>query len=96
MSSRGNFSNFLCLQLPTVPQDYEGPEGDFASGKEYFRQRFVRLSNKSNRQLNRDVYTQFVSLLQLPMRPLADKLYSFTTATNTNMLKVVMTAVEGQ
>jgi len=41
-------------------QDFEGPEGDFGAGKEYFRQRFVRLSNKSNRQLNRDVYTQFV------------------------------------
>jgi hypothetical protein len=34
--------------------------------------------------------------LQLSMGSLADKLYSFTTATNTNMLKVVMTAVEGQ
>jgi len=62
--------------ISTFFPDFEGPEGDFAAGKEYFRQRFVRLSNKSNRQLNRDVYTHF------------------TTATNTNLLKVVMTAVE--
>jgi hypothetical protein len=52
----------VLIVVHLLSQDYEGPESDFASGKEYFRQRFVRLSNKSNRQLNRDVYTQFVSL----------------------------------
>jgi len=65
--SRSHFPVYIGCQVSVrlVSQDYEGPEGDFAAGKEYFGQRFVRLSNKSNRQLNRDVYTQFVVPLPL-------------------------------
>ena len=49
----------MLTAIRSFSQDYEGLEGDFTAGKEYFRRRFVRLSN-SNRQSNRLVYTQSV------------------------------------
>lgn len=62
--------------ISTFFPDYDGGAQDVVAAKDYFRQRFIRLSAKSNRQVNRDVYTHF------------------TTATDTNHLKVVMKAVE--
>jgi len=41
--------------------DYDGPPNDPIKGREYFQKRFVRLSNKSNRLVNRDVYTHFTN-----------------------------------
>jgi len=66
----------LYSPIRTFFPDYEGPEGDFAAGKEYFRLRFVRLSQKSTRQPNRELFIHFMSI------------------TNTNALRVIMTAVE--
>ena len=48
--------------LPMM-KDYDGPPNDPFKGREYFQKRFVRLSNKSNRLVNRDVYTQCVKKL---------------------------------
>ncbi|KAH9836650.1 heterotrimeric G protein alpha subunit 4 [Rhodofomes roseus] len=55
--------------------DYDGPSGDAASGREYFKKRFARLAQKAN-QKEREVYIHT------------------TTATDTEMLRVVMAAVE--
>ncbi|KIJ45046.1 hypothetical protein M422DRAFT_29901 [Sphaerobolus stellatus SS14] len=41
--------------------DYDGPTGDAAAGREYFRRRFVRLSTKANRVNEREVYTHFTN-----------------------------------
>ncbi|QRW05716.1 G-protein alpha subunit [Ceratobasidium sp. AG-Ba] len=66
--------------------DYEGPEGDASEGRNYFRRRFLKLSNKSSHNSanagrpavrKREVYTHY------------------TNATDTELLRVVMAAVEG-
>ncbi|KAG8742125.1 hypothetical protein FRC10_001995 [Ceratobasidium sp. 414] len=66
--------------------DYEGPEGDAAEGRNYFRRRFLKLSNKSSHSSantgrpvlrKREIYTHY------------------TNATDTELLRVVMAAVEG-
>ncbi|KZS90231.1 guanine nucleotide binding protein, alpha subunit [Sistotremastrum niveocremeum HHB9708] len=57
--------------------DYEGPTGDAHEGKEYFKKRFLRLSQKGGRPKEREIYVHF------------------TTATDTEMLRVIMAAVEG-
>jgi len=44
--------------IRTFFPDYEGPEGDFAAGTEYFRRTFARLSEKSHRRL----FIHFMSL----------------------------------
>ncbi|KAH8826020.1 guanine nucleotide binding protein, alpha subunit [Flagelloscypha sp. PMI_526] len=61
--------------------DYEGPEGDYGAGKDYFKTRFGRLAAKSSPtpkpgENRREIYIHI------------------TTATDTNGLKVVMTAVQ--
>ncbi|KAG8686153.1 hypothetical protein FRC09_014307, partial [Ceratobasidium sp. 395] len=65
--------------------DYEGPEGDAAEGRNYFRRRFLKLSNKSSHNSanagrpvmrKREIYTHY------------------TNATDTELLRVVMAAVE--
>ncbi|KAG8721683.1 hypothetical protein FRC08_011092 [Ceratobasidium sp. 394] len=65
--------------------DYEGPEGDATEGRNYFRRRFLKLSNKSSRNAansggpvlrKREIYTHY------------------TNATDTELLRVVMAAVE--
>ncbi|QRV91649.1 G-protein alpha subunit [Ceratobasidium sp. AG-Ba] len=65
--------------------DYEGPEGDASEGRNYFRRRFLKLSNKSSHNSanagrpavrKREVYTHY------------------TNATDTELLRVVMAAVE--
>ncbi|EJT99100.1 heterotrimeric G protein alpha subunit 4 [Dacryopinax primogenitus] len=63
--------------IKTFFADYEGPDGDAEAGKEYFKKRFVKLSVKSNRVKEREIYTHF------------------TNATDTELLRVVMAAVEG-
>ena len=40
-----------------------GPPGDAAEGREYFKRRFIRLSTKTNRIKEREIYTQYVALL---------------------------------
>jgi guanine nucleotide-binding protein subunit alpha, other len=52
----------FCSSLASfaLVKDYDGPPNDSIKGREYFQKRFVRLSNKSNRLVNRDVYTQYV------------------------------------
>ncbi|KEP52295.1 guanine nucleotide-binding protein alpha-2 subunit [Rhizoctonia solani 123E] len=68
--------------------DYEGPEGDAAEGRNYFRERFLKLSSKTPagsvcsggdpQPRKREIYTHY------------------TTATSdATMLRVIMTAVEG-
>ncbi|KAB5592993.1 Guanine nucleotide-binding protein alpha-2 subunit [Ceratobasidium theobromae] len=66
--------------------DYEGPEGDAAEGRNYFRKRFLKLSSKTPTQntssggrvpRKREIYTHY------------------TNATDTALLRVVMAAVEG-
>jgi len=47
--------------------DYDGPAQDSIEGREYFRRRFVRLSAKSNRQLDRDVYTHYTNATDTAM-----------------------------
>jgi len=56
--------------------DYEGADADAEQGKDYFKKRFIRISQKSGRQREREIYSHF------------------TTATDTELLKVVMAAVE--
>ncbi|KAL5640672.1 hypothetical protein ACGC1H_001228 [Rhizoctonia solani] len=68
--------------------DYEGPEGDAAEGRRYFRKRFLKLSSTTQPQSassdrhsppqKREIYTHY------------------TNATDTALLRVVMAAVEGQ
>ncbi|KAF8525263.1 heterotrimeric G protein alpha subunit 4 [Hysterangium stoloniferum] len=41
--------------------DYEGPAGDAAAGREYFKKRFTRLSTKANRTNEREIYTHFTN-----------------------------------
>ncbi|KEP52144.1 guanine nucleotide-binding protein alpha-2 subunit [Rhizoctonia solani 123E] len=67
--------------------DYEGPEGDAAEGRRYFRKRFLKLSSTTQPQSassdrhsppqKREIYTHY------------------TNATDTALLRVVMAAVEG-
>ena len=45
----------FCL---TCLQDFEGSKGDSQEGKEYFKKRFLKLSAKSNRVKEREIYTQ--------------------------------------
>jgi len=58
--------------------DYEGEPGDVNAGREYFRQRFTKLSRKSGhgQTREREIYVHF------------------TNATDTALLRVVMAAVE--
>jgi len=65
--------------------DYEGPEGNAAEGRNYFRRRFLKLSNKSSHSAAN------------PGRPALRKreIYThYTNATDTELLRVVMAAVE--
>lgn len=39
---------------------FSGKEGDVEAGKEYFKKRFMRLSAKSNRVKEREIYVQYV------------------------------------
>lgn len=41
--------------------DYEGATGDVDEGKTYFKRRFLKLSAKSNRQKEREIYTHFTN-----------------------------------
>ena len=40
------------------PQDFEGAAGDYEQGRDYFKKRFVRLSQKAGRPKEREVYVQ--------------------------------------
>ncbi|KAH7330709.1 heterotrimeric G protein alpha subunit 4 [Rhizoctonia solani] len=67
--------------------DYEGQEGDAAEGRKYFRRRFLKLSSTTQAQ-------------NLPTGrhspPQKREIYThFTNATDTELLRVVMAAVEG-
>ncbi|KAG8857418.1 hypothetical protein FRB96_005717 [Tulasnella sp. 330] len=46
--------------IRTFFPDYEGDQGDAKAGKDYFKRRFLKLSAKSNRQKEREIYTQCV------------------------------------
>ncbi|KAF8214278.1 guanine nucleotide-binding protein alpha-2 subunit [Mycena galopus ATCC 62051] len=56
--------------------DFDGEPGSAASGREYFKKRFGRLSQKAGRAKERDIYIHI------------------TTATDTELLRVIMAAVE--
>lgn len=56
--------------------DYEGPAGDYEQGRDYFKKRFLRLSQRAGRPKEREVYVHV------------------TNATDTELLRVVMAAVE--
>jgi len=56
--------------------DYEGTPGDYEQGRDYFKKRFIRLSQKAGRPKEREVYVHV------------------TNATDTELLRVVMAAVE--
>ncbi|KAG8892106.1 hypothetical protein FRC01_014341, partial [Tulasnella sp. 417] len=43
--------------IKTFFPDYEGAPGDVEEGKTYFKRRFLKLSAKSNRQKEREIYT---------------------------------------
>ncbi|KAG9032306.1 hypothetical protein FRB95_001627 [Tulasnella sp. JGI-2019a] len=62
--------------IKTFFPDFEGAPGDAKAGKEYFKKRFLKLSSKSSRVKEREIYTHF------------------TNATDTELLRVVMAAVE--
>ncbi|KAH7103192.1 heterotrimeric G protein alpha subunit 4 [Auriculariales sp. MPI-PUGE-AT-0066] len=47
--------------IRSVFPDFEGKEGDVDAGKEYFRKRFLRLSTKSNRVKEREIYIHFTT-----------------------------------
>ena len=81
---------------PRHLQDFDGEAGEAKAGRDYFRRRFVRLSQKAGRSKEREIYVQCVFLPNFP--PHADRFWleSVTTATDTAMLRVVMAAVEGQ
>lgn len=83
----------------TVRQDYDGPTADPAAGRDYFKKRFARLAQKAN-QKEREVYIQCVIrfCLHSCIRVTFVLMHSYastTTATDTEMLRVVMAAVEG-
>lgn len=41
--------------------DYNGPIQDEKAGRRYFRDRFIFLSQKSHKKLDRDVYTHYTT-----------------------------------
>ncbi|KZV79870.1 heterotrimeric G protein alpha subunit 4 [Exidia glandulosa HHB12029] len=47
--------------IRTVFPDYDGKEGDVDAGKDYFKKRFLRLSTKSNRVKEREIYIHFTT-----------------------------------
>ncbi|KAG9124870.1 hypothetical protein FRC07_009933 [Ceratobasidium sp. 392] len=71
----------LFLNPTAIPsgfaQDYEGPEGDAAEGRNYFRRRFLKLSNKSSHNSanagrpvmrKREIYTHATMSTSTPTR----------------------------
>lgn len=82
------------LRLLNILQDYEGEAGDAKAGRDYFRRRFTRLAHKAGRSKEREIYIQYAFFL-FP-EDIALTRESVTTATDTEMLRVVMAAVEGQ
>lgn len=89
----------VCGRVLSCPQDYDGPTADPTAGRDYFKKRFARLAQKAN-QKEREVYIQCVvcSCMHTSFRipfVLMCSYTSTTTATDTEMLRVVMAAVEG-
>ena len=41
------------IHTHSTPQDYDGPEDDADAGMQYFRKRFVRLTQKANKMLEK-------------------------------------------
>ncbi|CAE6443971.1 unnamed protein product, partial [Rhizoctonia solani] len=68
--------------------DYEGPEGDAAEGRNYFRERFLKLSSQTSAR----------SVCPSAHPPRKREIYTHYTAatSDTTLLRVIMTAVEGQ
>lgn len=73
--------------------DFDGAPKDVEAGKEYFKRRFMRLAQKSSRTKEREIYVQCVQRKLLSSW--FNGLCSFTNATDTALLRVVMAAVEG-
>lgn len=65
----GRCASRLIGPLPLRLQDYEGAPGDVDEGKTYFKRRFLKLSAKSNRQKEREIYTQYAAFLPLSLMP---------------------------
>ncbi|KAG8935897.1 hypothetical protein FRC02_005652 [Tulasnella sp. 418] len=53
--------------IKTFFPDYEGAPGDVDAGKTYFRRRFLKLSAKSNRVKEREIYTHFTNATDTAM-----------------------------
>jgi len=47
--------------IKNVFPDYEGKPGDAMEGREYFKKRFLRLSVKSNRVKEREIYVHYTN-----------------------------------
>ena len=91
-------------------KDYEGEPGNAIQGRDYFRSRFTKLSRKSGQAREREIYVQYVLDYDHPRRPSPESCHnpdillanlslftkSFTNATDTALLRVVMAAVEGK
>jgi len=47
--------------IKSVFPDYDGKDGDVEAGREYFKKRFLRLSMKSSRTKEREIYVHFTT-----------------------------------
>ncbi|KAG8835769.1 hypothetical protein FRC17_001163 [Serendipita sp. 399] len=81
----------LHSDIKAVFPDFDGKPKDVMEGREYFRKRFLRLAQKSSRTREREIYVQFVTPLYVFLHLMS---LSFTNATDTALLRVVMAAVE--
>lgn len=85
--------NFITSEVHSI-QDFDGEARDANSGREYFKKRFARLSQKAGRSKDREIYIQ--SVPSFVTEHYCWDVISITTATDTALLRVVMAAVEGK